>query len=290
MDFLMSRPVVIFAASVAVFFCVYLHIERLLEFFKKQTAGAREEILSIMEKLLIQNQQKMIRRLQALSYCMALLAALAFWPRVLFVLVLSPLAVILSWQAGKFIFRALWEAHCNKVVNQLPEVLTIMCNSLKVGLSLPQAMDRVIKGYPGALAREFRLILNKTKLGMAVEEALTETGARINRPDIDMLVTAINILKETGGNLAETFDVMADTVRERQKMDKKIKALTAQGMMQAKILSAMPFILVAIFFVIDRDYIGPLVFTPLGWALLVIVSVLTGTGYIVMKKMVAIKV
>ena len=104
-----------------------------------------------------------------------------------------------------------------------------MCNSLKVGLSLPQAMDRVIKGYPGPLSKEFGLILNKTQLGMPVEEALTEMGERIKRPDIDMLVSAVNILKETGGNLAETFYVMADTLRERHKMDKKIKALTAQG-------------------------------------------------------------
>jgi len=180
--------------------------------------------------------------------------------------------------------------HCNQVVLQMGEALIVMCNSLKVGLGLTQAMERVVEGYSGPLAKEFQLVLNKVRLGQSIEEALTELGNRIQKPDVDMLVSAINILKETGGNLAETFFVMAETIRERQKMEKKIQALTAQGVMQARIISAIPFVLLAVFYFMDKEYIAPLLFKPLGWVCLTIVFVLVITGAFVMKKMVEIKV
>ena len=82
---------------------------------------------------------------------------------------------------------------------------------------------------------------------MAVEEALNEFGERIPRADVQMFVTSVNILKETGGNLAETFQTITTTVRERQKVEKKIQALTAQGTMQAVIISLVPFFLMGMF-------------------------------------------
>ena len=205
-------------------------------------------------------------------------------------LIVSTVVFISSWWVLRQLFQALWERHCNQAVDQMVEALTIMCNSLKVGLSLGQALERVIKNYPGALAKEFSLVLNKMQLGQNLEESLEEMGKRLNKPEIDMLVSTVNILKETGGNLAETFFVMAETIRERQKMEKKIKALTAQGMMQAKIISALPFLLIGIFFIMDRNYISPLIFKPLGWVCLAIVLVLVLVGGFLMKKMVEIKV
>lgn len=290
MSLFMHPLIVSGVAGIMIFIFSYCWSDRILDFFKKRTFGAEEEVLIILEKLLFQNQKRIIRNCWIFACCLSAGMVLLLWPKILFILILSPLTLILTWQMIKFFFRSYWEKHCNKVVNQMVEGLVIMCNSLRVGLSLPQAMDRVIKGYPGPLSKEFRLVLNKTQLGMSVEEALTEMGERIKRPDMNMLVSAVNILKETGGNLAETFYVMADTMRERQKMDKKIKALTAQGRMQAKILSIIPFALIGIFFILDKDYIAPLIFKPLGWVCLAVVCVLVFVGYIVMKKMVEIKV
>ena len=276
--------------GVLIFICSYRWSDQILTFFKEKTFGAKSEILETLEKLFIQNQKKVIRNCWILSGVFAGLIFFLLWPNILLAVIIPPLAIPLTWQGAKMLLRSMWKSHCDKVVDQMVEALVIMCNSLKVGLGLTQAMDRVIVGYPGPLAKEFRLILNKVQLGMAVEEALTEMGERVQRSDIDMMVSAINILKETGGNLAETFYVMSDTLRERQKMEKKIKALTAQGRMQAKILACVPFCLIGIFLIIDRDYIAPLIFKPLGWILLSIVCVLVGIGYLVMKKMVAIKV
>ena len=273
-----------------IFIFSYFSSHKILAFFKDKTFGAQEEVLSILEKLLIQRQKKAIRNCWILSCCLSALVVLILWPNIVFVLVFGPLSLVLAWQVMRLVFRSLWKSHCDKVVDQMVEGLVIMCNGLKVGLGLTQVMERVIGGYPGPLAKEFRLVLNKVQLGQSIEEALTEMGERVQRPDIDMMVSAINILKETGGNLAETFFVMSETMRERQKMEKKIKALTAQGRMQAKILSAVPFALIGIFLIVDPDYIAPLVFKPLGWVLLVVVCVLVSVGYFVMKKMVEIKV
>ena len=269
----------------------YLNSEKWIQFLSEKSLGTQKEILEIIDKLLISQDKKKIKRNTWLfSLGLSSIVFIVLWPNILISLIASLVVFIGSWWLLKNLFKNLWQAHCNRVVSQMVEALTIMCNSLKVGLSLGQAMERVIKNYPGALAKEFSLVLNKMKLGQNLEESLEEMAKRVERPEIDMLVSTVNILKETGGNLAETFFVMAETIRERQKMEKKIKALTAQGMMQAKIISALPFVLIAIFFVMDKEYISPLIFKPLGWACLAVVLVLVLVGGFLMKKMVQIKV
>ena len=286
-----SSWILSFTVALMVSIISYLQSDKILKFFSKNTFGAQQEIMDILDKLLIsQDKKKMRRNSWILSVGLSLVVFLILWPRVVFSFIAGSFVFIGCWHLLKKLFQNLWVRHCNRVVDQMVEALTIMCNSLKVGLSLGQSMDRVIKNYPGPLAKEFSLVLNKMQLGQSLEESLEEMAKRVDRPEIDMLVSTVNILKETGGNLAETFFVMAETVRERQKMEKKIKALTASGLMQAKIISVLPFLLIAIFYVMDRNYISPLLFKPLGWLCLFVVLVLVLIGGYVMKKMVEIKV
>ena len=274
-----------------VFICSYRWSGKIREFLSEKTFGSQKEIFELMDKLLIvQSREKTSRNIWILSFSMAGLVFFLLWPKALLSLIAGVFVFLGVWIGIKLFLRSLWNSHCNKVVAQMVEALTIMCNSLKVGLSLPQAMERVMKGFSGPLAKEFRLVLNKTQLGQSLEESLKEMGERLQRQDIDMLVTTINILRETGGNLAETFFVMAETLRERQKMEKKIKALTAQGMTQAKIISALPFALIGIFYFMDKEYISPMLFTPLGWVCLLVITGLVAVGWFMMKKMVAIRV
>jgi len=280
-----------FAIGLLVFICAYIWMDKIVDFFSKNTLASQVEILTLMDQLFIsQKKETIVRNCWILSLSLGFLVFLLFWPNVLLSFICGPLAFLGTWIGIKQVLKSLWQNHANQVVNQMVETLTIMCNSLKVGLSVPQAMDRVIKGYPGPLAREFRLVLNKIQLGQSLEDALTEMGDRLNRPEIDMLVSTINILKESGGNLAETFFVMSETIRERQKMEKKIQALTAQGMMQAKIISCLPFLLIGILFLMDKSYVLPLLTKPLGWVCLLAVVVLVTIGWVMMKKMVEIKV
>lgn len=274
-----------------IFVIFYLQSHKFLQILIERSFGVQKEILTLMNKLLIvQDEKKTKRNSWFLSIGLSLSAFVILWPNVIISILALLVVFVGTWYFLKKFFETLWEKHCNRVVDQMVEALTIMCNSLKVGLSLGQSIERVVKGYPGPLAKEFRLVLNKMQLGQSLEEALDEMSERIQKTEIDMLVSTVNILKETGGNLAETFFVMSETLRERQKMEKKIKALTAQGMTQAKIISVLPFLLIAIFFVMDREYILPLFIKPLGWVCLLAVVVLVLIGGFLMRKMVEIKI
>lgn len=277
--------------GVLIFVVVYIWFDSITNFFFNKLSIVQKDILTVMDKLLIvQKKETIIRNCWIFSGALSLLVLFLIWPNVLLSFGLAVVTFLGTWFAIRMFLNNMWEVHCDKAVYQMVDGLTMMCNSLKVGLSLPQALERVVKASPGPLAKEFRLVLNKNRLGQSLEESLEEMGERVNRPDIDMLVSTVNILKESGGNLAETFFVMSETLRERQKMDKKIKALTAQGLMQAKIISCLPFILIGIFFFMDRAYISPLLFKPLGWLCLLVVLVLVLIGWYAMKKIVAIKV
>ena len=291
MSFFNNTWALCFTIAFIVTLICYLNSEKLTKFLAEKSLGVQKEILEIIDKLLISQDKKKVKRNSWIfTLGLSLIVFISIWPNVVISLIVSTVVFVASWWLLKKLFQSLWDKHRNQTVNQMVEALTIMSNSLKVGLSLGQAMERVIKNFPGALAKEFSLVLNKMKLGQSLEDSLEEMAKRIEKPEIDMLVSTVNILKETGGNLAETFFVMSETIRERQKMEKKIKALTAQGMMQAKIISALPFVLIGIFYVMDKEYISPLLFKPLGWVCLAVVLVLVLIGGFLMKKMVEIKV
>ena len=198
--------------------------------------------------------------------------------------------MVMGWSAPKLLITSMFERRCNRLVNQMVDGMTIMSNGIKAGQSLTQSMERVVDNIRGPLPQEFSLILNKVRLGMSVEEALVEFGERIPRQDVQMFVTAVNILKETGGNLAETFQTITSTVRERQKVEQKIQALTAMGNTQAVIVSLVPVALLGIFLIVDPNFVMPLFNKALGWVALAVMIVLQVIGLVVMRKIVNIKV
>jgi tight adherence protein B len=151
-------------------------------------------------------------------------------------------------------------------------------------------MERVVENLGNPISQEFALVLSQIRLGRSVEEALIELGERIPRPDVQMFVTAINILKETGGNLAETFATITTVIRERQKVEKKIQALTAQGLMQGLIITLVPLALLIIFFIIDPGFVMPMFTTGLGLFFLTIMIGLQIIGGLMIRKIVNIKV
>jgi tight adherence protein B len=151
-------------------------------------------------------------------------------------------------------------------------------------------MERVIENLPNPIAQEFNLVLSQMRLGRSLEEALIEFGERIPRPDVQMFVVSINILKETGGNLAETFSTIVTVIRERQKIEQKIQAMTTQGKMQGLIISAVPIVIVGIFYISDPNYIQPLFSTTLGVIMLLVMFGLIAAAGLMIKKIVTIKV
>ncbi len=275
----------------AIFVFAYTVADKVYAFLYNKTVGSREEILELLDKMYVDVEEKKLTMILVLvSFGLGFVVFLLTWPHLLVGLLIGTVVVITGWVLPKIFVNMAWERRCTQLTDQMVDGLTIMGNSVKAGQSLSQALERVVENTTGPLAQEFNLILNKIRLGMAVEEALNEFGERIPKPDVQMFVTSVNILKETGGNLAETFQTIVLTIRERQKVEKKIQALTAQGTMQAIIISLVPFVLMVVFLLVDPNYIMPLFTRPLGWFILVVMLALQTIGLVVMKKIVSIKV
>jgi tight adherence protein B len=277
--------------AIAIFLFSYFNADRVLRFLYNKTLGQREEVFALMDKMYVETDRKKISvSIILASFGVGALFFLAFWPNIVAGLLFGSVVTMVGWSAPKIILNNMWEKRCTRIVDQMVDGMTIMANGIKSGLSITQSMERVTANMNGPLSQEFTLILNQIRLGRSVEEALNEFGDRIPRQDVQMFVTAVNILKETGGNLAETFVTIVTTVRERQKVEKKIDAMTSQGTMQAIIVTCVPFGLLMMFLVLDPTFVMPLFTKPLGWVALMMMIGLQVIGGVMMKKVVTIKV
>lgn len=292
MGSLFQNPLFVYPAiAFTVFGIAYLNSERIINWFYSRTLGQREELYRLLDSLYVETDRKKLTiSLYLLSFGLGLLVFLAVWPNIFIGVILAVAISLAGWSIPRTVLKSMWEGRCNRLVNQMVDGMTIMANGIKAGLSVNQSMERVVQNMSGPLPQEFSLVLNKIRLGLSVEDALNEFGERIPRPDVQMFVTSVNILKETGGNLAETFQTIVLTVRERQKIEKRIEAMTAQGMMQAVIITLVPFILLVVFLLVDPTFVMPLFTRPLGWLALFIMLGLQVIGGVMMKKIVTIRV
>lgn len=173
---------------------------------------------------------------------------------------------------------------------QLVDALIMASNALRVGLSLPQALDIVAKEMPAPVSHEFALTLNEHRMGKNLDDALSAMADRLPSLDLAMVVNAVLILRETGGNLSETFETIVYTFTEREKVKDKISSLTAQGRVQGIILMAMPFVLGYLLNWVNPEYMQPLFTTVLGWILLAFMLLMLLAGGLLIRKIVSIDV
>jgi tight adherence protein B len=176
-----------------------------------------------------------------------------------------------------------------KFIDQLGDTISLMANSLRAGYSLLQTMELVSRETKDPIATEFRRVVREVGLGMSTEEAMQNMLRRVPSEDLDLLVTAINIQHEVGGNLAQILSTIGHTIRERVRIHGEIKVLTAQVQLSGYIISAMPILLAGVIFVMNPEYIGglfvwPWICMPIG-ALIFIVF-----GFLAMRKIAAIEV
>jgi len=206
------------------------------------------------------------------------------------VLVIGPFGLPVGYGLPRYIVNGMWERRVEHFEDQLLDALAFMSNGLKSGLSLLQAMDMVREELPNPIAEEFALTLNEQRLGVPLEDALLALERRIGTEDIQIIVTSINILRTSGGNLSETFDTVAQTIRERKKVQGRIKSLTAQGVAQGVIIVFMPFVLGFILWVMDPLLISRLWTTWLGWVLIFVMLGLQATGAWMIKRIVKVEI
>ncbi len=291
MTFLMQGPVLVVVIGILVFIALYFSIERILQFIHTRSTGQKQEIIKLLDMMFVETDEKKITIVLMLaSFGVGALFFILFWPNILIGLLVGTIATLGGWTLPKVIIKNMHEKRTKTFVSQMVDGLTIMANGVKSGLSVTQSMERVVENMKPPISQEFSLVLSQIRLGRSVEESLLELSERIPKPDVQMFVTSINILKETGGNLAETFQTIVTTVRERQKLEKKIEAMTAQGLMQGVIMTMVPFGLLGVFLVVDPNYVKPLFNTTLGMFFLVIMLGLQIIGGLVIRKIVRIEV
>ncbi len=274
-----------------VFVFSFLSSDRILNWLHKRSLGQREEVLVYMERMFVEtNRTKVTWAMISTSFGLGALLFIACWPHVAVGTIFGGAITITMWSIPKLFVRNLWQKRCGVMVNQMVDGMTLMSNGVKAGLSVQQCMERVVDNMPNPISQEFGLVLAQMRIGRSMSEALNELSLRIPMADVQMFVTAVNILQETGGNLAETFATITFTIRERQKVEKKIEALTAQGITQGVIISLVPFFLGGMFYLIDPAYVTPLFTTALGLVALFAMLILQVLGGLMIRKIVKINV
>jgi len=175
-------------------------------------------------------------------------------------------------------------------VEQLPDVLTLLVGSMRAGYGLGQAFDLVAREVADPAAKEFGRVTRATNLGLPMQQALEAMAARIQSDDLDLVVTAINIQYEMGGNLSAVLETISDTIRERVKVLRDVRTLTAQQRMTGYILALLPVGLAVVLSLLQPGYFEPF-FAP-GWPRLMPIGalVMMGIGFFFIQKIVDIKV
>jgi tight adherence protein B len=172
---------------------------------------------------------------------------------------------------------------------QLPDLLITIAASLKAGHSFRQAIQAVVdEGQPPA-NKEFKRVLTETRLGRPMDDALAEMAERLGSKNLSFVVTAVTIQRQVGGSLAGIFDMVADTVRQRQQFARKIKSLTAMGRMSAYVLLGLPIFLAVVLTFLNPEYMDPLYNSSIGHMLLVGGTVMMLFGTLVLKKIVSFR-
>jgi len=236
------------------------------------------------------NPQQVLILLFSISFGLGSLVFLIFLPKLLPGIVFGLIISVVGWRIPRPFVNWMYQRRVGLFVNQMVDALGLMSNGLKSGLSIVQSLGLVVQELPDPIQEEFSLILNENKLGVSLEDAFSNLAKRIPAEDVEMFVTSVNILKETGGNLAETFDTIVGTIRERTKVENKIKALTAQGIYQGMFVMAIPPILGVVFQITDPTFMAPLFNTIIGWIIIFVIILLEIVGFFVIMKVVDIDV
>jgi len=178
-----------------------------------------------------------------------------------------------------------------KFDEQLSDMINLMVNGLRAGYSTMQAMEAISKELPPPICDEFRRVVQEMQIGVTMERSLDNLVRRIPSADLDFVITAINVQREVGGNLAEILDIISHTIRERIRIKGEIRVMTAQVIYSGRILALVPFFIVVILWFINQEYMMEFVENPACGAMAAGVGItMIGIGYFIMTRIADIEV
>ena len=173
---------------------------------------------------------------------------------------------------------------------QLTDALQQMANALRAGLTFQQASEQVGREAPAPLGQEFGLYAKEVRLGTSSEEALLAMVRRVGSEDFELVATSTNIARQLGGNLSDMFETIAETIRERFRLEGKIRALTSQGKLQGLVVATLP-LWVGLFLDWYRpDLMQPMFAHAYGYILVATIALLEAIGFVLIRRIVTIDV
>ncbi len=177
-----------------------------------------------------------------------------------------------------------------KFDRQMVDALVQMAAAFKAGLTLPQASENVAREMPAPIGQEFDLFVKELKLGVSVEEALENMSHRVGSEDLELVVISTNVSRKLGGNMAEMYDIIASTIRERFRLEGKIQSLVAQGKMQAWVVASMPLVLGLVLNHCRPDLMQPMLHHKFGYILIGCIILMEIMGIWLIRRIISIDV
>jgi len=174
--------------------------------------------------------------------------------------------------------------------DQLSDTIILIANALRTGYSFMQAIEMVSREMAKPIGEEFARVLKEMNLGVTTEEALNNMTQRVKSEDLDLVITAVLIQRQVGGNLAVVLDSIANTIRERIKIQGQIKTLTAQGKISGLIIGLLPFVIGGIISIINPGYVKILFYDPMGQVMLGVGLISQCIGMMVIRKIINIDI
>lgn len=204
------------------------------------------------------------------------------------VLAIGSLALILF--LPRKIYTWMRERRVMKIQSQLPDGLMMIASSMQAGLGFGPALESIAKDADPPLAEEFSLVLREQRMGVKPDEALEHFNQRVPIADVTLFVSAVNISRDIGGNLAESLASLSETLRRRLIMENKVRSLTAQGRLQGIVMAMMPIGIAAFLTLAYPDTMTPMYHTFLGWCVMALAAVMEFLGYRMCRKIMSIDI
>ena len=196
----------------------------------------------------------------------------------------------LSWLGPRWI--AMYHDYKRKSAfeNRILDLTMGLANAMKAGMALPQALEKVSDQLGGVMREEISVVLREYRLGMGITDSMARLAERMPGEDMYLLTSAIRLTTQTGGSLVDVLEQLVDTIRNRTEFYQKLKSLTAQGKFEAMAMASAPLLAFILLYFCQPDLMQPLVTTTTGWIALGVVAVLEITGFLVIRKILAIEV
>ncbi|CAG9248036.1 type II secretion system F family protein [Paraburkholderia unamae] len=273
----------VFVLLTVVMWCV---VSQGKTWFVRRTARVGDEVGSNLADLFIFINTQQVAAMSALAVVAIPLAVYVVSQSI----VMTVIAVPASLLAPRFVVRRIQTRRLQQIDRQLPDALLMVASALRAGASFPVALESAAQESRPPISQELALLIREIRLGVDMADALTHMEKRIPMQDFLMATAAISISREVGGNLAETLETVARTLRDKQQMEGKIRSLTAQGKAQGWVMTLLPVFLMLVLSHMEPTAMEPLFNKPIGWATLAVIAVMEFLGYKAIQKITNIDV